>query len=92
MTFELGTLLIEYRRKTTQKVTGIFCKICMKLRKMMILGFPPEQKRQIRQCRPEVNAFPTQNWDTQGTPNLKDCLYALDVQTKHACDISFNMH
>jgi hypothetical protein len=45
MTFELGTLLIEYRRETTQKVTGFFCKICMKLWKMMILGFPPEQKK-----------------------------------------------
>jgi hypothetical protein len=70
MTFEPETLPIDYRRKTTQKVTGFFCKICMKLWKMMILGFPPEQKRQIRQCRPEINAFPTQTWDTQGTPDF----------------------
>lgn len=31
MTFELETLPIDYRRKTTQKVTGYFCKIYVKL-------------------------------------------------------------
>jgi len=31
MTFELETLLIDYRRKTIQKVIGIFCKFYVKL-------------------------------------------------------------
>jgi hypothetical protein len=40
MTFEMGTLLIDYRRESTQKGTGFFCKICMKLRKNSNPGIP----------------------------------------------------
>jgi hypothetical protein len=40
MTFELETLLIDYRRETTQIVTGFICKIYVKLRKNSKLGIP----------------------------------------------------
>jgi len=33
MTFELETLLIDYRRETTQIVLGFLCKIYVKLQK-----------------------------------------------------------
>lgn len=37
---------------------------------MMMPGFPPEHKMQIRPCQPDINAFSTQIWDTQGTLNF----------------------
>jgi hypothetical protein len=91
MTFELETLPIDYRRKTTQKVTGFFCKICMKLWKIMILGFPPEQKSRSDHVGQRSTPSPRRLGIPREHLIFKYCHYALDAKSRHACDIFIYM-